>query len=736
MPMQPNDSEPRFREGDLVSVLTTAPLDGCLDYRAPPGGTELGRFVEVPLGQRKVMGVVWGAGEGVVDPSKLKSIIRILDIPPMRREMREFLSRASTYTVTPLPSMLRLATRTSDLGASKATVGIFRLDGLPPERMTPARARVIETLRNCKGEQFTLSELAKRAGVSTSVVKSLHQAGALKRVERVREPEIAALQPDHQIMELNEAQAAASTALREGVAAGEFLATMLKGVTGSGKTEVYLEAVSEAIQRGRQSLVLLPEIALTSEFLKRVKEKFGAMPGEWHSLVTQAQRRKVWRSVAEGTAQLVVGARSALYLPFRDLGLIVVDEEHDISYKQDDGILYNARDMAVLRASIAGAKIILASATPSLETWVNARSGKYRRLDLPARFRDAALPEMAAVDMRQENLESGRWISDPLAIEIRSRLAIGEQTLLFLNRRGFAPVTICRACGHQIGCRNCDAKMVEHRFRRQLMCHQCGATTGIPTVCPACEEEGKLKPIGPGVERLNEEVKQLFPEARIAELSSDSVSSATAFRELLESIAQGEADIVIGTQMAAKGHNFPMLTLVGAIDADLGLNGSDLRAAERTFQLMHQVAGRAGRSGLRGLALLQTWQPDHPVIQAILSGDDEGFCRVEAAEREVAGVPPFGRFAGIVVSGTDESRVSGFAGEMVDNSGILSRVGAEVYGPAPAPIARIRGKVRFRILVKAAKTAPLQAALVKWRSQFKIPFGVRVSIDIDPFRFL
>ncbi|MDE0112836.1 MAG: primosomal protein N' [Albidovulum sp.] len=735
MENQPNVSESTFREGELVSVLTTAPLDGCLDYRAPSGEIELGQFVEVPLGPRKVKGVVWGVGEGTVDPKKLKSVAGKLDIPPMRREMREFLERASAYTVTPLPAMLRLATRVSDLGSPQSTAIAYQLDGLPPARMTPARIRVIDTLRKNKDKKFGIGELAKRAGVSASVIRALQQAGTLRRIETPRETDFPELAPDFQRIELNEAQAAAAAVLRAGVGAGRFSATLLKGVTGSGKTEVYLEAVAEAIRRGRQSLVLLPEIALTSEFLKRVAAKFGALPGEWHSQVTQAERRRVWRKAADGSVQLVVGARSALYLPFRDLGLIVIDEEHDISYKQDDGILYNARDMAVLRASIAGAKIVLASATPSLETWANAGSGKYRRLDLPARFRGAALPEMNAVDMRQENLESGRWISGPLAIEMRSRLAIGEQSLLFLNRRGYAPVTVCRACGHQIGCKDCDARMVEHRFRNQLMCHQCGASTSIPSKCPSCEREGKLTPVGPGVERLTEEVKHLFPEARIAELSSDSASSALAFRELLDSISAGEADIVIGTQMAAKGHNFPMLTLVGVIDADLGLNGSDLRAAERTFQLMHQVAGRAGRTGLRGLALLQTWQPDHPVMQAILSGDDEGFWRVEAAEREVAGVPPFGRFAGIVVSGTNEAKVRELARDLVGNSQILSRIGAEVYGPAPAPIARIRGRVRFRILVKAAKTAPLQAALIRWQRQFKIPSGIRMSIDIDPFRF-
>ncbi|MCA3559092.1 MAG: primosomal protein N', partial [Rhodobacter sp.] len=420
----------------------------------------------------------------------------------------------------------------------------------------------------------------------------------------------------------------------------------------------------------------------------------------------------------------------------RDLGLIVVDEEHDPSYKQEEGVLYHARDMAVLRAAICGAPVVLASATPSLESWANAEAGKYARLDLGSRFGAAELPEMRAIDMRSEKLPPDRWISGTLAAAVTACLARGEQALLFLNRRGYAPVTLCRACGHQVGCDDCDARMVEHRFLRRLVCHQCGATKPVPLACPACRAEGRMAPLGPGVERMAEEVAARFPDARVAVLSSDLFGTARALKEQIALIAGGGADIIIGTQIVAKGHNFPLLTLVGVIDADLGLQGSDLRAAERTFQLMHQVAGRAGRVGRKGVALLQTFQPGHPVIRAILGGDEEAFWRAEADERRAAGVPPYGRMAGIILSSPDVTRIFDIGNELARRDGPLHRIGAQVFGPAPAPIARVRGRHRVRLLVKADKTAPLQAALADWVAQMRLPANVRLAIDIDPQSFL
>ncbi len=725
-----------FDQGDLVAVLTTQPLDRLLDYKAPEGGCFRGAFVEVPLGPRKVMGVVWGPGQGDFDRSRIRSVIRVLDVAPMRDEMRSFLGRAAAYTLTPMSAMLRLATRAPGLGDPQSMRKIYRLGKGEPERQTDARRRVLEVLREYGGLSFTLKELAEMAGVTPSVVKGLVKQGVVREEDSPRDLPYPHLDPDLPSKDLNADQAAAAETLRAGLQSGKYGTTLLKGVTGSGKTEVYLEAVAECLRLGKQALVLLPEIALTAEFLTRVEARFGARPAEWHSGVTITERRRIWRMVGQGDAQLVVGARSSLFLPFRHLGLIIVDEEHDTSYKQEDGVTYNARDMAVLRSAICGARVVLASATPSLESWANADAGKYDKIELTSRYGASILPEMRAIDMRAEQMPASTWISPTLRQAVEDRRAKGEQSLLFINRRGYAPVTLCRACGEQIGCDHCDARMVEHRFLKRLMCHQCGETKPMPDACPSCEVEGKLAPVGPGIERLAEEALGAFPDANIVTLSSDMFGSARALKAKIEEIAEGEADIIIGTQLVAKGHNFPNLTLVGVIDADLGLQGSDLRAAERTFQLMRQVAGRAGRAQKPGQALLQTFQPEHPVIRAILSGDENGFWSAEAAERQAAGVPPYGRMAGIVLSGPDVAAVFDLGNAMARNDGPLRQIGAQVYGPAPAPIARIRGRHRVRLLVKADKGAPIQDAIARWIAPLRLTGDLRLSVDIDPQSFL
>ena len=727
-------SEPQFfNEGDLVAVLTSQPLVRMLDYKAPEGGCRLGAFVEVPLGPRKVLGVVWAPGMGDFDYTKTRSVIQVLDVAPMLQSMQKFLCRVSDYTLTPMPKILRLATRAPGLGDPPSMRHVYRIGDIEITRMTDTRQRVLALLGEFPEQSFILKELAEAAEVTTSVVKGLVKLGAVAEHATPQDMPFPILDPSLPSKELSGDQEAAVEYL-QGNGAG-YSTTLLKGVTGSGKTEVYLEAVSACLKQGRQALVLLPEIALTSEFLTRVEARFGARPAEWHSGVTMTERRRTWKMVGQGNAQMVVGARSALFLPFQDLGLIVVDEEHDTSYKQEDGVLYNARDMAVLRASLVGGQVVLASATPSLESWENVESGKYRKIDLKSRFGAAKMPEMRAIDMRKETLPGDRWISPSLHKMVLDRIKVGEQSLLFINRRGYAPVTLCRACGNQVGCDNCDARMVEHRFLKRLMCHQCGETKPVPKICPSCKAEGRLAVVGPGVERLAEEATALFPDAKVAVLSSDMFGSARALKAQIAALAAGEVDVIIGTQLVAKGHNFPLLTLVGVIDADLGLQGSDLRAAERTFQLMRQVAGRAGRSDKPGVAILQTHQPEHPVIRAILGGDEETFWQTEAREREVAGVPPYGRLVGVVLSSNNEQEAFDVGQAMVRNCIPLTKIGAQVFGPAPAPIARIRGRHRVRLLVKASKSAPIQTALTEWAAQFKLPNSLRLSIDIDPQSF-
>jgi primosomal protein N' (replication factor Y) len=727
-----------YPHGARIAVLTQEVV-GILDYLAPEGGVRLGQLVIVPLGPRRVMGAVWGPGTGDFDLARLRPVARLVDAPPLAPEMIEFLTRMGEYTLTPLPLMLRMATRAPDLDQPPSARRVIHLAGAEPERMTDARAAVLRVIADHGGAGFAPGELAQLAGVSAGVVQGLVKAGTLAETLAPRDTPYPRLDPDLPGKPLAPDQAEAAAQLRRAIATQTYGTTLLRGVTGSGKTEVYLEAVAECLRQGRQALVLLPEIALSAEFLNRVEARFGARPGEWHSGITRGERRRLWTMAAQNHVGLVVGARSALFLPFADLGLIVVDEEHDSSYKQEDTVYYSARDMAVLRASICKAQVVLASATPSVESWVNAGFGKYARLDLRSRYGTAELPEMGTIDLRQQDMEKGRWISPRLAAEIRARQARGEQSLLFLNRRGYAPVTACRACGQQIGCDHCDARMVEHRFQNRLVCHQCGATKPIPVACPSCGVEGKMTPVGPGVERLAEEVAERFPDARASVLSSDLFHSARALKAAIGEISAGETDIIIGTQLVAKGHNFPRLTLVGVIDADLGLQGADLRAAERSFQLMRQVAGRAGREGgeARGLALLQTYQPDHPVIRAILSGQDEEFWDAEAAGRQAAGMPPFGRLAGIILSHPDQPVVEDYASALARRAAPLQAIGAELWGPAPAPIARIRGRYRVRMLIHAARQAPVQAAISEWLAMApKAPANLRLAVDIDPQSFL
>jgi primosomal protein N' (replication factor Y) len=723
-----------FAPNDRIAVLTTQPLDGALDYVAPEGGCFLGAFVEVPLGPRRVMGVVWGAGQGDFN-GKLRAVHRVLDIPLMRAELRQFLERAAQYTLTPMPAMLRLATRVPGLGKPPSMRKIYRLGHGAPDRMTDARRRVLEVLQEYNGLSFTLGELAEQAGTSSSVVKGMLPSGAILEQEAPRDLPFAPLDPDYAHRPLSDGQAQAAQALSAAVAAKSYKTVLVQGVTGSGKTEVYLEAIAEAQRQGRQALILLPEIALSGAFLDRVEARFGAKPAEWHSGVTMTERRRVWTMVAAGQAPLVIGARSALFLPFPDLGLIVVDEEHDSSYKQEDGVRYNARDMAVLRASIAQSTTVLVSATPSLETWVNAQAGKYDKLVLNERFGPAIMPKLSVLDMRQEKLTRQEWIAPSTVDMAQERVNKGEQVLFFLNRRGYAPVTMCRACGHQISCHQCDARMVEHRFLKQLMCHQCGETAPIPTVCPSCAAEDRMAVVGPGVERLAEEASLKFPTSRVVTLSSDMFGSARALKAEIATIAEGGADVIVGTQLVAKGHNFPNLTMVGVIDADLGLHGSDMRAAERTFQLMRQVSGRAGRADKPGVCVLQTYQPEHPVIQAIVSGDEERFWHTEAQQREALNMPPFGRLVGLILTGPDADRLFEIGQRLAQNDMALRRIGGQVFGPAAAPIARIKNAYRVRLLVQAPKAAQIQAAIAQWIAPVRLKNTERLSVDIDPQSF-
>ena len=710
-------------------------LDRTYSYRVPDG-LELspGDIVAVPLGARDAMGVVW-ADNPAPDPrlhNRLKDVSEKLDWPPLRGELRSFVDWVANYTLSPRGMVLRASLRMGELGPERVRTGV-RLAGPPPQRMTPPRRRVLALLAD--GMLRAKSEVVLDAGVSSGVIDGLVDEGTLEVMALPKPPPDPAPDPDFAVPEFSAQQQPAADAMRAFAADRRYHVALLDGVTGSGKTEVYFEAVAEVLRLGKQALILMPEIALTGQFLDRFAARFGVRPYEWHSELTPRTRARNYLSVASGEAQVVVGARSALFLPYADLGLIVVDEEHDQAYKQDEGTHYHARDMAVVRGSLAKIPVVLSSATPSLETEVNARKGRYQRIALPSRFGGQHMPHIEAIDLRRAMPPRGRFISPPLAEAVQLAVERREQALLFLNRRGYAPLTLCRACGHRFACTICDAWLVDHRFRRRLVCHHCGFSIERPHVCPQCQAEDSLVAVGPGVERLQEEVATLFPDARSMVLSSDLITSIETMRSELNEIAEGRVDIIIGTQLVAKGHHFPRLNLVGVIDADLGLSNGDPRAAERTFQLLNQVIGRAGREEGRGVGYLQSHQVEHPVMKALVACDREAFYESEIAARERTGYPPFGRLASLIVSAGDRPSAEGFARKLAVAAPRDDRV--TVLGPAEAPLAVIRGRYRYRLLAKSTRAFDLSAYIRDWVAQGpKTKGNLKLEVDIDPQSFL
>ena len=716
----------------VADVLMPLALDTAYSYAVPAGlALEPGDVVQVPLGPRETIGVVWAMREG--PGANFKPVTARLDVPSLPERTRRFLDWVAWYTLAPKGLALALGLKVAEEGRAEVVRVGVRRGPAPPKRMTPARARVLAAT---DGAAVHLKrELAQAAEVSLSVVDGLIDDGALEAVPLAPEPVAERPDPGFAPAILSEGQAEAAGHLTATVAAGGASVTLLHGVTGSGKTEVYFEAVAEAVRQDRQALILMPEIALTAQFLDRFAARFGVRPATWHSGVSGRKRERLYTGIAAGEVKVVAGARSALFLPFQRLGVLVVDEEHEAAYKQEDGVHYHARDMAVVRGRIEGCPVVLASATPSLETRVNVERGRYRGLLLPERYGGRRLPNIRAIDLKRETIPRGRWLSPTLVFAVTDALAAGDQALLFLNRRGYAPLTLCRSCAHRYECRNCSAWLVEHRFRRALVCHHCGHAERVPTACVACGTLDSLAACGPGVERIAEEVAALFPDKRAVVLSSDFLGGTERLRRELEAVAEGAFDIVIGTQLVAKGHNFPKMTLVGVLDADIGLTSGDPRAAERTFQMLQQVTGRAGRGERPGRALVQTWQPEHPVIAALVSGDAERFYAEEARVREEAGLPPFGRLAALVISASEREGAEAHGRALAQAAD--PPPGVMVLGPAEAPLALVRGRWRFRLLVKTEREIDLQAYLRAWLARAPKPRGnVRVAIDVDPQSFL
>ncbi|MEE4237933.1 MAG: primosomal protein N' [Anderseniella sp.] len=715
-----------------VQVLLPLALEGAYTYAVPQGMTLAeGDYVRVPLGPRQMIGVVWQVGGAAPAGAKLRAVAERYDTPPMPALHRQFIDWVARYYLENPGQVLRMCLRVPEALAGERQQIAWRASGREPDKLTAQRARVMEIASD--GLARRAAELAAEAGVSAGVVKGLQEQGALEPVALPALEPFRAPEPGHSAVRLNTGQQEAARLLRAAVTARGFSVSLLDGVTGSGKTEVYFEAMAAALARGQQVLLLLPEIALTGPFLRRVEERFGVAPAEWHSAVRPRERERVWRGVATGEAKIVVGARSALFLPWARPGLIVVDEEHEPAFKQEEGVNYHARDMAVLYGSLGGFPVVLSSATPSLESLWNAGRGRYGHVRLEARYGKAVLPEVSLLDMRRQNMPGGEWLAPDLVQAVAGTLAAGDQALLFLNRRGYAPLTLCRTCGHRLACPSCASWLVEHRFRGRLVCHHCGHEEPVPKTCPECGAEDSLVACGPGVERLAEEASSRFPEARIAILSSD-LSRGNLLGEMLRDIAKGEYSLIIGTQLVAKGHHFPGLTLAGVVDADLALETTDPRAGERTWQMLAQVSGRAGRGDRPGRAIVQTYMPDHPLMRSLAAQDRDSFLDHESEIRQRAMLPPFGRMAGIIVSGEDREEASRFAQALARSQPQASDV--QVLGPAPAPLAMVRGRHRFRLLVMCAREVDIQAYLRQWLGGVKARGSLRLNVDVDPYSFL
>ena len=717
---------------------------GPLDYRVPAGmAVEPGSVVEAPLGPRRIVGVVWEAERlpaTEVPDAKLRPLLEVLPVPPLRAPLRRLIEWTADYYVASLAAVARMALSSGAALRGGGSITEYRLTGqvLPKNRvarMTPQREAALELIGD---QQATIRELTEIAGVSEGVLRGMVNAGMLEPVTVDIDRPYPQARADHHRPVLSEEQEAAASRFVAALEARIFRPFLLDGVTGSGKTEVYFEAIGAALDMGRQVLVLLPEIALTENFLARFAERFGAAPVVWHSSLKQAERRRAWRAVSrpeeQGRAQVLVGARSALFLPFADLGLIVVDEAHEVSFKQDDGVRYNARDVAVMRARFEGVPVILASATPALESLQMAEAGVYEKVDLPARFGGASLPSIDTLDLTKNPPARGRWLAPPLVAALAARLERGEQALLFLNRRGYAPLTLCRHCGYRFQCPNCSAWLVEHRLSARLACHHCGHETPPPATCPECGEPDCLVACGPGVERIADEVAELFPNARVAVVTSDTLGSPARAAAFVAEASAGAIDVIVGTQIVTKGYHFPELTLVGVVDADLGLEGGDLRAAERTYQQIAQVAGRAGRAAKPGEVLIQTRHPEAAVIAALAAGDRDAFYAAETEARRDAGAPPFGRWAAVIVSSEDQAEARDAARAIGGAAPHLPDVA--ILGPAPAPLALLRGRHRYRLLINARRSAEVQRIIRDWLGPLRFPPGVRIAVDIDPYSFV
>lgn len=722
----------------LVGILLPLPFNQPFTYKSAEP-LQIGQLVEVPFGRDKQIGVVYELNPVCDLPEeKIKSIVKCFDFPPLSEKLLKFLGWVAKYNMAPLGLVFKMAVSVKAAFEPSPMTVLYKLSGktLAEAKLknSDARWHVMDLLKHAP---YTRQEIAKGAGVGQSVIKTLIDSGVLEPVYVENKKEFLEPVGDYVKVNLTVEQQRAAEMLCQKVESG-FSVTLLDGVTGSGKTEVYFEAVAKALENGKQVLILVPEISLTTQWLERFQKRFGVRPANWHSGLSLKERVDTWKAIIEGRVKVIVGARSALFLPYTNLGLMVIDESHDHSFKQEDAVNYQGRDMAIVRAKIEHIPLILSTATPDLETMVNVEDGKYDCVKLASRYANACLPDIKILDLKKDKPQKGEWgvswLAPTLVNALNENLERCEQSVLFLNRRGYAPLLICRDCGHRMQCPSCSAWLTEHKNAHKLMCHHCGYVEEIPEFCPHCGSKDGLTACGPGVERVAEEVKHRFPQAKTEILSSDNAGSFTAVSQIIARMERREIDILVGTQIIAKGHHFPDLTLVGIVDADLGLMGSDLRASEQTYQLLSQVSGRAGRGDKKGTVYLQTLYPENNVLKALLNNDRDSFMNFEKKSRQLLGYPPYGKLAALIISGSDKYLTGAVAAEFGKTAPHTDYV--SVLGPAPATLFLLRDKYRYRLMLKTTKNINIQQVLAQWLKMVKVPSTVKVEVDIDPYSFM
>lgn len=729
-----------FSAGTIVKVLVSNIPSAGYDYRLTVPAT-IGTFVGVRVMNRVCVGIVWGIGDSGLPQEKIKDVSFVYNAKMPVADM-QWLLRMSEWTLIPMGMVLRLIVNIPDAFSPPRIEQLYSFDFDSKTRMTQNRQAVLDAFASNDNDPMTAIDVQNIARVSSAVVRTMIKNGGLIPVAQ-REKNLGDYAFDYQDLgniKLNEQQQTAADVIGDAIKSGGFSVFLLDGITGSGKTQVYFDSAWRAYSQGKSVLLMMPEIALTAQFMSRFESRFGAPPVVWHSNLTAARRREIWRGVLNGKIKIVVGTRSALFLPWQDLGLVVIDEEHDTSYKQEDMGNYHARDMAILRAKISGFPVVLASATPSAETLENVNLGKYKCLRLTSRYGGAQLPEITTIDLRENrptpytvaDVEQIGSLSPQLCDALSETLAQGHQAMLFINRRGFAPIIQCKKCGWTATCSECSVGMTYHKRIGKLLCHMCGRTAPLPKVCPDCGCDVSMR--GVGLEKIQEEVSVRFPNVRTALVSSDIITSRQVLERLVSQLEQGKIDIVIGTQILAKGHHFPNLTLVGVVDSDMGLFGTDFRAAEHTFQQLFQVAGRAGRGEYAGRVLLQTYQPAHPVLTAICSGDRDGFMQTDMAGRKAAQMPPYGMLIAVIIEGEKEAVLHKYCQDLAAVAPIIH--GAKIMGPITAQIYQIRNWYRMRFLVAGGMNMALQTVIMRWLSKVKQPANVRVKIDVNPINFM